>query len=212
MKFNGNLDGLIKCLQELRKVASGDTPVSINLLGEKCIALQRVYYDHVYQGEETIYLEGELDERAEFCSEFSLLDTTDEVVKKLEDWKKADELVEPFTNDLDKVYDLLRMESKQRFLESYSYINGIAYDNTCFELFPSKVLDDMDEENQKVVENVAELMRQAENLCLEDMNGRPTGWNVRGDELKWAINDHVTKEFTDEQTELFRELCNSMGC
>lgn len=219
MQFESTLDGLIECLQALRQHASGDTPVNINLWGDRNIALQSVFYDHNVGGEESIYLEGNLEDRRESLANFSLVDTDDSITERIEkDYVreksrlKAEEITEPFTNDLDKVYDLLTIHNKQEFLKSYSYINGIAYDNTCFELFPSKVLDDMDEQNQQVVENVAYLMRYAENLLIEENNGRPTRWNVQAEDLKWAIIDHVSENFTDEQAELFREVCDGMGC
>ena len=103
-----------------------------------------------------------------------------------------------FINDMDKIYDLLKLQSKREFLQSYSYLTVEDYDDTL------KDLRNPDE--------VAYIIREAENMLLEESNDRPTCWNVSGEQVKEVVADYVYSLFTEEEIREFEDMCNSMGC
>ena len=115
-------------------------------------------------------------------------------------------ITENFLDDLDKMYDLLTI-SKEEFLQSYSYVNEESYNLTLADIIP------VDEtiENETQLGNLANLCRRAENLYIEEINDRPTNWNVLGSQLKEAIYDFVRNNFTKEQQEVFNEYCNDLA-
>lgn len=110
-------------------------------------------------------------------------------------------MAEHFLNDMDKMYDFLDDKiSREEFLESYSYLKGEDYDITLKKL------------NEDIAEVLAEIIREAENMLLEESNGRPTGWLVTGSDLKYRVAEYVRNHLTeDEEAELY-ELCDSMAC
>ena len=139
-----------------------------------------------------------------------------EVVKLHADWlevakNEVKELNEPITanflDDLDKMYDLLTI-SKEEFLESYSYINEESYDLTLADIKP---IDETAENNETQIDNMANLCRRAENLYIEELNGRKTSWNVLGSQLKEAIYDFVRNNYTEAQQDLFNDYCNDLA-
>ena len=140
----------------------------------------------------------------------------DYIGSALYDWlevakNEVKELNEPITanflDDLDKMYDLLII-SKEEFLESYSYINEESYDLTLADIKPSSWhLCDSDLQ----ISNMANLCRRAENLYIEELNGRPTSWNVLGSQLKEAIYDFVRNNYTEAQQDLFNDYCNDLA-
>ena len=75
----------------------------------------------------------------------------------------------------------------------------------------SCVNDDTVENNETQIDNMANLCRRAENLYIEELNGRPTEWNVLGSQLKEAIYDFVRANYTEAQQELFNEYCNDLA-
>lgn len=103
-----------------------------------------------------------------------------------------------FLNDIDKMYDFLAL-TKDEFLFSYDYLTEQEYDNT-LRLF-----------NEDRGTNLAYLLREAENLLLEESNGRDTPWNLTGEELKDRVCDYAWKLNYDEQ-KVFQEVASSMAC
>lgn len=102
-------------------------------------------------------------------------------------------------DDADKMADFLKL-SKEEFLQSYSYLTEFEYDET------------RNQFNNSKAEILADLMRTAENLLLEESNDRPTGCEVTGEQLKvivanYALNNLATSEYKD-----FEDICGSMGC
>ena len=61
------------------------------------------------------------------------------------------------------------------------------------------------------IDSLAELSRQAENMYLEELNGRDTGWHVTSDELKTSIMWFVQNYLDMDEQEEYEDLCNSMG-
>ena len=116
-------------------------------------------------------------------------------------------ITENFLDDLDKMYDLLTI-SKEEFLQSYSYINEESYNLALADIIP---IDETIESNETQLDNLANLCRRAENLYIEEINDRPTDWNVLGSQLKEAIYDFVRNNFTKEQQEVFNEYCNDLA-
>lgn len=112
-----------------------------------------------------------------------------------------------FLDDLDKMYDLLTI-TKEEFLQSYSYINEESYDLTLADVKP---VDDTIENNETQINNLANLCRRAENLYIEELNDRPTSWNVLGSQLKEAIYDFVRNNYTETQQDMFNEYCNELA-
>ena len=101
--------------------------------------------------------------------------------------------------DLEKAGDFLTL-SKEEFLKSYSYLTEQEYEEAFKEL------------KEDVASNLAELMREAENVHIENLNGRDTGLAVTGAQLKEAINDYACQHLTEEELEEYEDICNSMAC
>lgn len=112
-----------------------------------------------------------------------------------------------FLDDLDKVYDLLII-SKEEFLQSYSYMTEQEYDWTLASIKP---ITDEVEGNEDQIDTLANLCRRAENLYIEEINDRPTSWNVLGSQLKEAIYDFARNNFSEEQQDLFNEYCTELA-
>lgn len=114
-----------------------------------------------------------------------------------------------FEYDTEKLFDLLHL-SKEDFLQSYTYIHEVDYEQT---LNMFKVNDHKtEEENEEVIDNLACLLRGAENMYIEELNGRDTGLNVTGSQFKEVLFDYVAKTLNSKQKELFEELCYDMAC
>ena len=112
-----------------------------------------------------------------------------------------------FLSDIDKMYDLLTI-TKEEFLDSYSYMTEIEYDLTIEQIMPvSKEL----QANEDQISTMADLCREAENLYIEELNGRPTAWNVLGSQLKEAIYDFVKRNYTEAQQDLFNDYCTALA-
>lgn len=107
-------------------------------------------------------------------------------------------MAEHFLNDMDKMNDFLRLEGIE-FLKSYDYITLDDYALTSAEFLSD------------IIESLAELSRQAENMHIEEMNGRDTGWHVTSDELKTSIMWYVQDHLDTNEREEYEDLCNSMG-
>lgn len=112
-----------------------------------------------------------------------------------------------FLSDIDKMYDMLII-TKGEFLDSYSYTTEAEYDLTFSLIMP--VSEEL-QANEDQISTMADLCREAENLYIEELNGRPTAWSVKGSQLKEAIYDFVRNNYTVAQQELFNDYCESMG-
>ena len=112
-----------------------------------------------------------------------------------------------FLSDLDKMYDLLTI-TKEEFLQSYSYMTEQEYDWTLASIKP---ITDEVEGNEDQIDTLANLCRRAENLYIEELNDRPTGWNVLGSQLKEAIHDFVKNNLSEEHQDLFNEYCTELA-
>jgi hypothetical protein len=119
------------------------------------------------------------------------------------------QIIGTFENDTEKLFDLLQL-SKEDFLQSYSYIHEVDYEKTLsmFKVAEHKT----QEENEETIENLAYMLRGAENMYIEELNERPTGCSITGSQFKEAIYDYVDKTLNETQKELFYELCEAMAC
>ena len=112
-----------------------------------------------------------------------------------------------FLWDLDKMYDLLTI-TKEEFLQSYSYMTEEEYDLTLSLIKPTswQLVD-----NEDQISTLADLTREAENLYIEELNGRKTSWNVLGSQLKEAVYNWVGNNLTTAQQDLYNDYCRNMG-
>ena len=104
-----------------------------------------------------------------------------------------------FINDTDKMYDFLGL-TREEFLKSYSYITQEEYQETF-----DKFIDD-------TTGVLADLMRESENLLLEENNGRDTGCNTTGEQLKTRVADYVYTNLRKAEIQEFEDLCSAMAC
>jgi hypothetical protein len=123
-----------------------------------------------------------------------------------EEWNRG-ELYTDFLDDLDKVYDLLII-SKEEFLNSYSYLTEKEYDLSLEAIKPHS---SSAEENESKIDTMSYLCRRAENLYIEELNGRDTRWNVLGSQLKDAIYTYVMNNYSTEQQDMFNDYCNALA-
>ncbi len=104
-----------------------------------------------------------------------------------------------FIDDVDKMADFLEL-SKEEFLQSYSYLTEFEYDET------------RNQFNNSKAEILADLMRTAENLLLEESNDRPTDCEVTGEQLKVIVANYALNNLTTSEYKDFEDICESMGC
>ena len=115
-------------------------------------------------------------------------------------------LLGTFLTDVDKAYDFLGL-TKQEFLESYSYLTEEEYDQANKEF------------TSDVVGSLAELMRDAENMLIEENtyfdNEKTNPYSyalVTGEQLKSAVYCYSLEHLTKEEQAEFEEECIGMGC
>ena len=115
-------------------------------------------------------------------------------------------MAETFINDLDKMYDFLEL-SKDEFLTSYSYLSGQDYEITYREFVSD------------VTGNLAQLMRSAENMLIEEntyFDNEETnpyrGYLVTGEQLKSRVYEYAQTHLSEEEIHEFQEICEDMGC
>ena len=195
MKYENNLDNLIKVLEEVRDKYGNNVPVSINLFHDRVLGLQSICVDNS-DSEVPIFFEAEYEVRAECLKEFEVYTTGEEL----------DEAVGTFETDLEKMVDLLEAimsednaSAYDEFLRSYSYITENELDDTV-ELIDANVL--------------ADLYRQAENYYIEELNGRPTGLAITSEQAKSTIVKYVYDSGLVQKADQkeFEELCEAMAC
>lgn len=108
-------------------------------------------------------------------------------------------MAEHFLNDMDKMDDFFNI-SKEEFLTSYDYLTEEDYMETQLALHEGDL-----------VSNIADLFRQAENMYIDELNDRDTGWLVTSEQLKSTLARYVELYFTKEMKQELQEVCNSMG-
>lgn len=195
MKYENNLDNLIKVLEEIRDKYNGNVPVSINLFHDRVLGVQSICVDNS-DTDVQILIEGDLDDKAECLKDFEVYTTGEEL----------DEVVGTFETDLEKMVDLLEAVMSEdnasaydEFLRSYSYLTENELDDTVG-LIDAEVL--------------ANLYRQAENYYIEELNGRPTGLAITSEQAKSTIVKYVYDSGLVSKAEQkeFEELCQAMAC
>lgn len=62
------------------------------------------------------------------------------------------------------------------------------------------------------IDILADLMRTAENLLLEENNDRPTNCQITGEQLKILVANYALNNLTTSEYKDFEDICNSMGC
>lgn len=119
---------------------------------------------------------------------------------------KGEEPATDFMNDVDKMYDLLKI-SRKEFLESHSDVSAEEYDLTIDKLYDN------------LVGNLADMFRTAENMLIEENtyfdneDSNPyKGFNVTGEQFKSRIHDFIIKNLTKEEREEVYEIAEGMGC
>ena len=115
-------------------------------------------------------------------------------------------LLGTFLTDVDKAYDFLEL-SKEEFLQSYSYLTEEEYEEANKEF------------TSDVTGSLAELMRDAENMLIEENtyfdneDTNPYKYaNITGEQLKDRVYSYALKNLSEEQITEFRETCEDMGC
>lgn len=115
-------------------------------------------------------------------------------------------LLGTFLTDVDKAYDFLQL-TKSEFLESYSYLTEEEYDQANAEFLSDKT------------GNLAELMRDAENMLIEENtyfdneDTNPYKYaNITGEQLKDRVYEYAVAHLSKEEMEEFQETCEDMGC
>ena len=203
--MKNSLGNLIEALNKVALYYGYDIPVSVNLIGDRVLALKSVCLDDSFGQDLQVFFEADLTDRAEQSAEFNVYSATGNF--NFETGTRNREEITNFLWDIDKMYDLLTI-TKEEFLQSYSYLTEAEYDLTLSLIMPtSKEL----QANEDQICTMANLCRRAENLYIEEINDRPTEWNVLGSQLKEAIYDFVRANYTEAQQELFNEYCNDLA-
>lgn len=127
----------------------------------------------------------------EGCNPVSLLEYANN------DFEFANHNALSFVNDVDKMIDFVVL-SKEEFLDSYSYLTEEEYNETLIDY------------NQYKGEVLADLMREAENLHLEEMNGKPIEGPVTSESIKTNVSKAL-KTLTKAEMIDFEDCCNAMA-
>ncbi len=116
-------------------------------------------------------------------------------------------MIETFETDIEKISDLLQLISDnnfdtekgcQEFLASYSYLTYEEVKGTLIKVD---------------TELLAYLMRRAENMNIEEMNGRSTGLAITSEQVKTTVTNYVYNSnfFSKKDIEEFEDICNGMA-
>ena len=204
--MKNSLGNLVEVLYQLSQQYGDEIPVSINLYHDRVLALKSVCYDDTDDTCPQILFEADLEDRSEQDKEFTFYSQRGVAETLIEN--KVDTLTpDSFLYDLDKMYDLLTL-SKKEFLKSYLYVSEGEYDRTLDLILP---INEKAEDNDDKITELGNLLRRAENLYIEELNGRETEWNVLGSELKEAIYDFARKNYSEEQQDIFNCYCDDMA-
>ena len=101
-----------------------------------------------------------------------------------------------FIDDTEKMIDFLSI-SRTEFLNSYEYLSEMEYDVT---------RNHFEEDRAEVLAN---LIREAENIHIEEMNGRSTS-DVSSEALKTAVTNYLPNLNNKEKKD-FEDYCVSMA-
>lgn len=104
-----------------------------------------------------------------------------------------------FGDDYDIMNDFLQL-SKEEFLKLYSYLSNYEYQIVYNSFITNQV------------EILADCMRQAENLLIEEMHDRPTNCTVTAENLKRTISSYALKNLSQSDYQEFEDICQSMAC
>ncbi len=204
--MKNSLGNLIELLYQLSQEYGDEIPVSINLYHDRVLALKSVCFDDTDDSCPQILFEADLEDRSEQDKSFNFYSQRG-IAETLVSNKVDTIHPESFISDIDKMYDLLTI-TKEEFLQCYLYMTEAEYDLTMAEIMP---VGKNAEDNEEQVDNMANLLRRAENLYIEEINGRPTDWNVLGSQLKEAIYDFVRANYSKEQNDLFNDYCDDLA-
>ena len=105
-----------------------------------------------------------------------------------------------FIDDIEKMSNLLQAITENNvsgFLNSYSNLTIEDVNNTIKEIN---------------AESLAELLRQAENYYIEELNGRETGLSITSEQAKTSIIDFVYSRLSKEAQKDFEDDCYNMAC
>ena len=105
-----------------------------------------------------------------------------------------------FIDDIEKMSNLLQAiieNNVNNFLNSYPDLTKEEVDNTIKEIN---------------AESLAELLRQAENYYIDELNGRETGLSITSEQAKTSITDYVYSKLSKEEQKEFEDDCYNMAC
>ena len=105
-----------------------------------------------------------------------------------------------FIDDIEKMSNLLQAiieNNVSDFFNSYSDLTKEEVDNTIKEIN---------------AESLAELLRQAENYYIDELNGRETGLSITSEQAKTSIIDYVYSKLSKEEQKEFENDCYNMAC
>lgn len=204
--MKNSLGNLIELLYQLSQQYGDEIPVSINLYHDRVLALKSVCFDDTDDSCPQILFEADLEDRSEQDKSFNFYSQR-EIAETLIGNKVDTVTPDSFLDDLDKMYDLLTI-TKEEFLQSYLYMSEAEYDLTMAQIMP---VGESVEDNEEQVINMANLLRRAENLYIEEINERPTEWNILGSQLKEAIYDFVRANYSKKQNDFFDGYCDDLA-
>ena len=105
-----------------------------------------------------------------------------------------------FIDDIEKMSNLLQAITENNvsdFLNSYSDLTKEDVNNTIKEIN---------------AESLAELLRQAENYYIDELNGRETGLSITSEQAKTSIIDFVYSKLSKKEQKDFEDDCYNMAC
>lgn len=104
-----------------------------------------------------------------------------------------------FLFNLELANNFLTLDEKS-FKKFYSSINTKEY---------KRITKDFQSD---IICNLAELMREAENLHIEDLNARKYNLTFNGEQFKTTINNYAEANLTKDQYEEYCNLCIELAC
>ena len=110
-----------------------------------------------------------------------------------------------FEDDMDKVTDLMQaiiQENSNTLSDEPTAINNF---RVSYNLFTEGEVENT-LKKIKSAEVLAYLYRQAENIYIEDINGRYTPWFIKGEQAKDVISEFAKIVLTQSQYQEFTEM------
>lgn len=105
-----------------------------------------------------------------------------------------------FIDDIEKMSNFLQAiieDNINDFLNSYSNLTNEEVNNTIKKIN---------------AESLAELLRQAENYYIEELNNRKTGLSITSEQAKTTITDYVYSKLSKEEQKDFEDYCYNLAC